>query len=308
MKDTLYSYDAYGLRFEMPFECPELAPAVGERAPDVVVRYGEVPEKIESEQAGAVYEASSTQFLLRIDQVAHYLVDGASSITIAPHPGVDDLSVRVYLLGSCLAALLHHRGVLALHASAILTDKGAVLFMGASGRGKSTTLNEFLRRGYRMLSDDVVGIVLEQGQPVALPGYPQTKLWADAAGHFDIDTEPLDSVYQDIEKFAVPIENESRGNSSPTFVGDPAPLAALYSLTVAKDDVLEIVPLERMHAFRAVLNCTYRRLFLQGLGMQPRHFELATQVAASVPIKRVRRPADGYRITELGDLLESDFS
>ena len=59
-----------------------------------------------------------------------------------PAPGRDlyESDVRVFLLGSCIGALLHQRGILVLHAGAIHTDKGAVLFTGPWGIGKSTLL------------------------------------------------------------------------------------------------------------------------------------------------------------------------
>ena len=79
----------------------------------------------------------------------------ASALRLNTAEGSLGSDIRVFLLGSCLGALLHQRGVLALHASAIETDQGAVLFMGDSGMGKSTTLQAFIKRGYKMLADDI---------------------------------------------------------------------------------------------------------------------------------------------------------
>lgn len=297
-----FYYDAYRLRFEMPFECPELARAPDDgREPDVRVAYGEVPEQIESDKSGVVYQANPEQFLLRLEGVASYLVDGGERITIERAEDADDASVRIFLLGSCLATVLHHREMLALHASAVHTDEGAVLFMGPSGNGKSTLLNAFLRRGYRMLSDDVVGIVLDDdGQPQALPGYPQTKLWADAAQQFDIDTKPLRRVRPKMKKFAVPTHEQ--------FVAEAVPLRALYVLLQVNRDVFDIRPVENTAAFRSVLNCTYRRVFLPGLGMQATHFALATKVAAAVPVKQTRRPSAGFTADHLARMIELDLA
>ena len=62
-----FAYNAYGLRFEMPFECPELTPGNGSGRPaDVTVRYGSVPESIEADKSGVIYQASPEQFLLRL--------------------------------------------------------------------------------------------------------------------------------------------------------------------------------------------------------------------------------------------------
>ena len=71
------------------------------------------------------------------------------------------------------AALLQQRGVMTLHASAIETQAGAVLFAGPSGIGKSSLAAALVERGNTMLADDVTGVVLDAaGRPVALSAFP----------------------------------------------------------------------------------------------------------------------------------------
>ena len=152
-----------------------------------------------------------------------------------------------------------------------------------------------------MLSDDVVAIVLDNdGNPLALPGYPQTKLWADTAEKFEIDTEPLRQVRPNMKKFAVPTHEQ--------FVAEAVPLRALYVLMSVNRDVFDIREIENTAAFRSVLNQTYRRMFLPGLGMQAMHFALATKVAATVPVKRLRRPNAGFTARKLADMIELDLA
>jgi hypothetical protein len=76
-----------------------------------------------------------------------------------------------------LPLLLFADEVLCLHASAIVHDGGAVLFVGDSGRGKSTLA---ARLRARRLADDIVPCTLVDGRPHALPRFPQVKLpWQD---------------------------------------------------------------------------------------------------------------------------------
>lgn len=77
------------------------------------------------------------------------------------------------LLDSVLFSVALLRGYEALHAGAVATGAGAVAIAAGAGGGKSTLLAELLRRGERLLADDVA--VLEvgaDGRPLAHPGPP----------------------------------------------------------------------------------------------------------------------------------------
>jgi hypothetical protein len=90
---------------------------------------------------------------------------------------VGRLPATSLLVGPALPLLLFARGVLCLLASAVAHAGGAVLFLGDSGRGKSTLA---ARLGLRRLADDIVPCATLGGMPQALPRFPQLKLpWQD---------------------------------------------------------------------------------------------------------------------------------
>jgi len=260
-----------------------------------------IPEALDDPaSSGVLYQASQNQFLLRMDQVARYLVRDGTEITIQPAPGSLDSDVRVFLLGSCLGALLHQRGMLALHASSIRTEHGAVLFVGTSGMGKSTTLGAFLKRGYAMLSDDIAGIVLDQaGSPVVLPAFPRTKLWEDSALRLGHDTAALPRVRPQQKKYEIATREQ--------FASDPVPPRHVYLLTTSNKEELRLEEVENLQRFSVLLHNTYRVGFLDGLSLRPAHFRLASAVANRVPVTRVVRPHDPERLDELIDLIEEHF-
>ena len=81
-----------------------------------------------------------------------------------------------YLLGPVLGLFLRLRGTVCLHASAVVMGGGAVLFSGDPVAGKSTTAAALTRRGYPLLSDDIVAIVERGGEYFAMPAYPYVSL------------------------------------------------------------------------------------------------------------------------------------
>src|SRR5579872_2437348 len=153
-----FQYCAYGLSIDSDIALPELAPGCGLEL-DVTIRAGSVPETLDQAYAvGVLYRAAPGRFLLNMPRIARYLASDGNAIVIERAAGADDADVRVFLLGSVFGALLHQRGVLPLHGSAVEAAPGAVLLLGASVSGKSTLGAEFQRRGYRVLADDICSV------------------------------------------------------------------------------------------------------------------------------------------------------
>ena len=299
----MYIYNAFGLVISSEMELPELLPGNGHDLVDATIRYGEVPEKLNDVTGrGVLYEANNTQFLLRIEDVGRYYVENGTTITIKLDDQTNDRSVRLFLLGSSMGALLHQRSLLPLHGSAIKTKGGAVLFSGVSGVGKSTTAAAFIRRGYPLLSDDVCAVeVNDASLPILHPGYPQQKLWADTLEKFETDTANFETVRPQINKFAVPVKDQ--------FHNTALPLKATYIL-VANNSLEEpkLNTLDGIWRLRALKFQVYRQRFMENRGATVNHAKQFAALANHVRVCRVSRPDYPYLLDELVDLIEKDIN
>jgi hypothetical protein len=293
------TYTAYGLVIEAEFPCPELVPAEGR--PDVVIRVGAVPERLDGAGAsGVMYQSVGSRFILNIDGVGRYLVSDGQEIRVQPVPGATWSDVRVFLLGSCLGALLHQRGLLALHASAIRTPIGGVLFCGPSGAGKSTLLGAFLQRGYSMLADDVTALVVSESDGVLIaPGFPRTRLWEDAALKLGKDLDGLTRVRAALNKYDVAADGP--------FLVEPVAASRIYVLSTHAHEAIDIVRLGSAEGFGVLIRQTYRHRCLDGVRLRSLHFKMASAVARRVPVSLVCRPSASYRLNELADAIEADL-
>ena len=74
------------------------------------------------------------------------------------HQLMDTRIFRLYILGTCMGAILMQRKILPLHGSVIAIDGKAYAIVGDSGAGKSTLASAFLKRGYQLLTDDVIAV------------------------------------------------------------------------------------------------------------------------------------------------------
>jgi hypothetical protein len=303
-----FRYRAYGLVFHSSFPIPEMSEIDAARGgpedvPDVSISTGSVPDHLDhSILAGTVYETNVEQLLLRVRDVGQFLVTSGRAVVIAPADGATAHEVRVFLLGTCLGAVLNQRGFLVLHASVIGTTTGAILFAGESGAGKSTLLGELLSRGHRMMVDDVCAVRFDDvDRPVVVPSYPRTRLWAAAAEKLSIDVTGLPRTRPTMEKFERQVPEQ--------YWDLEAPLARLYHLTAARTDQFTVTRLAPLEAFETVLRNGYRDvMLLDGFDRRPEHFAMASKVARSAIISRVVRPIDGFRLQELADLIEQDLA
>ena len=269
-----YCYQAYGLGFESQIAFPELTPADGPG--QIFIRYGSLdPGNADT----------SPECLIRFEGIGTFLVREGIEILVDPDIETDSGVIRVFLMCLCFAIILHQRGILAMHASSIQTSQGAILFTGPAGCGKSTLMGAFLKRGYRMLADDVTGIALGPGDvPQVLPAFPQTKLWRDSAGMLGHDVSGLERVLSDLDKYKLPTTNH--------FADEPSLLRAVYVLEPWNGKTTQIDELENSAKFDVFVGNTFR---------------LAVTAAKAAAVRRVRRPSSGFHLDELADRIEQDF-
>jgi hypothetical protein len=124
----------------------------------------------------------SVSFRIEFDRDAGYLIEGPAygRHILAPDgrrvvsmPGGRQAEAWQRLLIAQVlpfAALI--RGLEVLHASAVVSEHGALVFSGPSRAGKTTLALELCRRGASFLTDDVLALQSADGQLLGHPGAP----------------------------------------------------------------------------------------------------------------------------------------
>ena len=292
-------YSAFGVCLESELSFPELPPTTD--PPDVHVRFARVAPHLEQPRAtGVLFEAAPGRFLLSIKGIARYEVRDGREVLVDRSANAIDSDVRGFLLSSAFGALLHQRGTLPLHASAVATPAGAVLFAGHSGLGKSTVLGEFVRRGYRMVSDDITGLTIDAADaPVVHAGVPQMRMWGDTAGRLNYLVDRLQRVRPNLRKYVVPALSG--------FAAEAQPLAAIYILHRDNGATVRLQPYRGGSRASVISEHTFGRRFVAGLGMESRHFGLVSALANRVPVVAVHRPRAPFLLDELADRIIHDL-
>jgi energy-coupling factor transporter ATP-binding protein EcfA2 len=206
---------------------------------------------------------------------------------------VDPDLLRVMLAGRMMAYLLRQRGWLPLHASGISMENQAVLFMGSSGSGKSTTAAAFHARGHEVITDDVSAVRVVDKSCLVRGAGSRIRLLGDARTVFD-GREPKGVFQWDKHTFDL----------SPGKTLDPPPVRRIYLIEYGEELRTEVIPL--LTAVAALSgNCFVKRwrMDTEALGA---HLSDCTAVAGAVRVYRLVRPRSLDALPALVSLVESE--
>jgi hypothetical protein len=289
-----YTYRAYGLTIQVPFACPALTPAdagPAADAVDVVVRERPVPGRLSAPRFGeASWDAAPGEFLLRGGQRSGRFLVEDGGVLLERNRECDEAVLARHFTDQVLAALLRHRGLLVLHANAVQTPDGVVVIGGESGSGKSTTLAALLRRGCRMLSDDVTALRPGDvpGVIEVVPGAAQIHLTQDAAEGLGYAVSPAQLQPWRRMKTAV--------SARDSMTGQAGQLRALYLLRPSGGEEVVAARVTGGGKFLALQECLYGPMFAEE---HPALFPLMSAVVAAVPFYRLDRPASRWSVDEV---------
>lgn len=191
--------------------------------------------------------------------------------------GVGEDVIRNFVLGPSMGALLHQRGLLVLHASAVAMDGVAALFLGDSEWGKSTTAAACYQAGHALVADDTTAVDLTAAVPTAIPAIPRIKLWPESLRALFLDPDRYERVHAELDKRQLPAPHG--------FPGAPVPIGAIYILGEGAEIAVE--PHTGHEAVIDVVRHSYAVDLLQATGTQGRHFLQCTDLVGRVPVRRL---------------------
>jgi hypothetical protein len=279
----MQTYGAYGLSIRSEIPLPELVAAPSGTA-DVTVRAGSTGYRRPATGAdGCFFRLAPNEAYFFWDDVGAFLVRNGNEIVIDALPGVAENVIRLPLLGMALAAIIQQRGLLALHASAVSVGGRAVAFLGAHRLGKSTTAAAMCARGHTLLADDLAVLDLSGRAPLVLPGFPQLKLFPDAAAaSLGDDPDRLPPLAAGFAKCGRPVGEG--------FSLDPVPLRAIFLLDFSPHR--EIEPTGPQEAVTHLIGQSYvARVFKNELrgAEAARNLLQCARVAKDVRVSWLRR-------------------
>jgi len=298
------TYRAFGLTIGSDLPLPGLPTADG--TPEIRIRRASVPAwsgdatirygercRIRGQEWSVRFKALPFAGLIRDGNLVQFEADRDQ-----------DEVASLHVLGSCAGALLFQRGLIPLHGNTIVTAQGAAMLVGKVGAGKSATTLALLRRGYRLLADDISAVSFDSMEPglapCVMPGFPRLKLWRATLDHFGCDHAEFRRLRPGLDKFHYPVDD--------LFCAEPQKLHGFYILQASDQPGVRIKALSglaRLDALRAHL---YKIRFPDAIRNWPDLFGKMCRLVDTARVSIVERPRDGITIEAVADAIEKDLS
>ena len=293
-------YRAYGLRVCSALPLPFDSLPAPMQDVDVTVRLGTVPVELSGCDIvrSAMWQARPGAFLMEIEGVARYLVEGGRDVTVAPLGG-DDADVAAFLANTPFTVLLQQRGLLTLHGASVATDQGAVLLLGGSGIGKSSLAAALVERGFPLIADDVAGIAIADERVMVLPASTSLRLWADTLEQMRWRGRGESKMRRGVEKYLVAAERSC---------AEPMPVRTAFVLTVSASNAIGIEPVSERDALSLLWSNTHRRYAMAAIGKGRTRFCAVAAMARRTPVALVTRPRHPFLLDALADRVQAACS
>ena len=259
------------------------------QSPDLKVEFGSVPQT-----ATAGWHFDGDAILLRVPRLARFRISAGRSVIVELEEGAVARDASAFVLGSAFGAVLHQRGMLVLHASAICRNGRAIAICGPSGAGKSTLAAALCQAGCSFVADDLCAVSLDTERgPVVLPDGRQLKLWRRSIEGLALDSRRGEQVFRPQDKYFV---------APDSVAAEPPLLSAIY---VLNEGPLEAV-LERQspaETMNILAEESYRPELRQLLGSASQMLAQGVALLRHTSVFRLSRPLGFERLPAVVDKL-----
>ena len=305
------TYRVFALALESDTPLPELVRRPARRAGlRVRLRAPELPSRrwvwVETWRIGRarpwlLIGRLGDDWLLRFPRLADFVVTEGGSHIAGRNRGVPPHTVRHLLIDHVVPLVLSAQGHAMLHASAVAAPRGAALFAGVSGAGKSTVAASFTDGPSRFFADDVVRIVRARSGYAIASTHAGARLWPDS-----LSVVGGSGRSRRIAHYSTKRRVDPGPAPSPR---DLRTLRAVYLLgdSTRRRQPMAIAPVGRRAALVELLRHCYS-LDPRNPAAARQHFETLAGLCDAVPVFALSYPRDLQQIGEVRDMIAAHMA
>ncbi len=291
----VWVYEAYGLFIQSELPLDGLREASAQA--DIQVKEGIVTYELPGLPNENSFAGGIGYFAFRVQDVGQFQITNGTEIVVDRLGDADPEIVTLYVLGTCMAALLLQRGMVPIHGSVLSIHGKPFIISGQSGAGKSTLTAYLYQQGFEFLADDVAALRVDNtGEVLVMPAYPKQKLWKDAADYMFGGVDGLERIPGIRDKYHIPIRER--------YVPTPGKLHALFELSTQPSEHVELHEVKGAAKLSLFIHNTFRLEMVDILGQREAHFRRCSTAVNQLRIFRLKRPEIGYTVEDQMRLIE----
>ena len=295
----IYFYKVYGLNIKSSLELPELIP--GNEDYDIIIRFTDnnsalmdlSEEKYESSESSLSRSTVPYYF----DDELIFNVKGGKEIIINSKTSINKVFLRLLILSQGFGIILHQRGYIVLHGSAVKIDNQAIAFLGHSGIGKSTLTAALNERCFHLIADDVLAIKIDGDKYSVYPSFSRIKLYDDVIEHLKYYPNSYTKVHPEFQKY-----NFKTGNN---FSIKPVPIKTIFILEKNEKNQIKLLkPQEKL--IELAKNSYLKPIFKKT--DKSHNLLQCTNLAKKTDIKKLEICHSFKKLNEIIKIIENDSS
>lgn len=221
-------------------------------------------------------------------------------IIVRPCDGLPQVTIDHFLADQVFPRLLAHMGRLVIHAGAVRIGDEALMFVGQSGRGKSTLVASFDQSGPTLIGDDAMVVSSENGQSLVRPVYPSLRLMPDSIEALMPGSVTAGPVAHYSSKQRIDIAGDRVASD------EGRPLRAIFAIGEA-NSTIDIRPLTAGQACMTLVENSFALDPSNVVQARDRLAEAST-VARHVPVFDITYPRDYARLPEVRQAILDQIS
>ena len=263
------------------YEFPQFVKIETADNPDIEIEYGGISDKIMNYIEKKIYCGFADKEQWFYNEVGIFWIhDNKINFIECNDNTVDDAAQ--YLPGMCLSILLWYHRMIMIHGACLRFKGKTIIIAGNSGAGKSTITTELIKKGAKLMADDVTGISNENGIYISQPAFPAQKLCEDQVDNNEFDKSSLRQIRYDLNKYEIPRFEE--------FYDKPSKVDMFFRIEKCDVEELEIEEVLGSEKLKITVNSIFINwLFNDAFRVEPEDMFRCIGIANQIKLYRIRR-------------------
>lgn len=288
-------YQLYDVNIKSELDFPELeANKISIFDEGIRIKFNKSPPKPLKNPMikGLYYQMNHNAYWQHIPSIGYFTIHHGKKISVFPQKNTDEDSLREALLTMAFQTALIQKGYWVMQGTSVKVNDGCFILMGASGAGKSTLAAAFWKKGYSILSDDLVVI---NNEGLVLSGYPYLKLWFEALHALDVEAKFLKKIRPTLHKYYLPLSSQHHTT--------PLPIKAIYFLQDNNSEDYQYEPITGLKKVQVLQNWMRRKYREPEIARK--YLSTLLDIAHQIHMESIIRPHQDFKLNECVDYLEA---